>query len=465
MSKRLLLLALMGTFASPTRAAEPNWDALTQEAGRLLSEYIRIDTTNPPGNELPAARFLERVLAQGGIGATLYRTAENRGNLLARLPGTGRAQPVLLLHHMDVVPVEPADWSFPPFSGEIHDGYVYGRGALDDKSHGVVQLMALLARVREQRPCGRDLIYLAVADEEVGGELGAQYMVQQHPEQVRAAAVWNEGGATVEGILGDRLVSSVAVTEKNSLWMTIVASGEGGHGSAPTPNGAVNILAAALSRIAAWETPIHLIPAMREMFGRIGGAMFPGGGLLLRNLDTPLVGRITAGRITRDRVTNGLVRNTIALTGLRGGVKHNVIPQRAEADLDVRLLPDQVPEDFVKALAKVIDDPRVTIVPSREIPELQPPSPSDTPFFQAVERALAQRLPSNVTVPGMLTGGSDCKAFRRLGTPCYGYQPMIATVDMIRRIHGIDERISLDNLRFGIQVTYDTLAILCEEGR
>lgn len=458
-----LYVMVLFVLAAGSAAAEPDWDALTDSAAQLLSQYVQIDTTNPPGNELPAAHLLEHTLAQHGISSTIYPSAEQRGNVLARVPGNGHAPPILLLHHMDVVPAVASDWSFPPFSGAIRDGYVYGRGSIDDKGHGVVQLMGLLAHVREQQPCSRDIVFLAVADEEVGGQLGAGFMVAHYPDQVRAAAVWNEGGATLSGILPDHLVNSIAVTEKNSLWITLAAEGESGHGSAPTPDGTINILVAALSRIAAWQTPIHLVPSIREMFERVGSQMFPTGGVLLSHLDSPLIGGFLGGRITKDRVTNGLVRNTIALTGLRGGVKHNVIPDHAEADLDVRLLPDQSPEEFLAELKRVIDDPRITIEPVRDMPDLQAVSPSDTPFFHAVEGALARRLPSSVSVPGMLTGGSDCKTFRRAGIPCYGYQPLVGTTDIMRRIHGIDERLSLDNLKLGMQVTYDVLRTLCAE--
>jgi acetylornithine deacetylase/succinyl-diaminopimelate desuccinylase-like protein len=444
-------------------AGEPNWDALTTEAAEILSRYVQIDTTNPPGNELPAARFLEQVLARDGVRATVYESAPNRANLVARLPGKGQGQPVVLLHHMDVVPAEPADWSFPPFSGEIRDGFVYGRGAIDDKSHGVVQLMALLARVREQRSCTRDLVFLAVADEEVGGDMGARWIIAHHPEAMRGGVVWNEGGASVEGLVVDRLVSSVAVTEKNSLWLTLVANGEGGHGSAPTPDDTITILTAALQRIADWDTPIHLVPSIRESLGMVGAAMFPGGGFLLRNVDTPVLGRLAAGRLTSNRATNGLIRNTIALTGLRAGVKHNVIPRYAEADLDVRLLPDQQPQAFLAELTRVIDDPRITIKPVHELPALQDPTPTDGPFYRALVGSIEQRLPGSLTVPGMLTGGSDCKSFRAAGIACYGYQPLVGTTDLLTRIHGLDERIELQNLRLGVQVTSDVVNALCAE--
>ncbi|HVN86212.1 MAG TPA: M20/M25/M40 family metallo-hydrolase [Candidatus Binatia bacterium] len=459
--RRFCLLIFI--LAAGPAAAEPDWDKLTDEAAHLLSQYVQIDTTNPPGNELPAAHFLEHALAQSGIASTIYPTAENRGNLLARVPGNGKRQPVLLLHHMDVVPAVAADWSFPPFSGVIQDGFVYGRGSIDDKSHGIVQMTAVQARAQERRPCSRDIIFLAVADEEVGGEMGARFMVDHHLDEIRADAVWNEGGASIEGIVPGHQVSSVAVTEKNSLWITLAANGESGHGSAPTANGTITVLVAALSRIAAWETPIHLIPPIRDMFARVGGQMFFTGGFLLSHVDTPVIGRVAAGRLTSDRVTNGLVRNTIALTGLRGGIKHNVIPGHAEADLDVRLLPDQRPEEFLAQLTRVINDPRVTIEPVRDMPDLQAPSPSDTAFFRALDGALGRRLSANITVPGMLTGGSDCKSFRRVGIPCYGFQPLIGTTDVMRRIHGVDERLSLDNLRLGIQITYDTLDALCAE--
>lgn len=450
------------TFLPSWVLAEPDWQAITTEAAQLLSDYVRIDTTNPPGNELPAAEFLRAKLAAAGVESVLYPSAPNRANLLARFKGTGKGKPILLLHHMDVVPAQAEDWSFAPFSGAIRDGFVYGRGTLDDKSHGVTHLMALLTRQREGKTCGRDLIFLAVADEEVGGELGAAFMVRNHLEEVRAEAVWNEGGASVEGILPGRAISSIAVTEKNSLWLTLKVHGEGGHGSAPTPDGGINILIAALTRIDAWETPLHLTVSAREALGRLGSAAFPGAGILARNLDVAPISWLARRWVRSNRVLNGTVRNTISLTGLRAGLKHNVIPANAEADLDVRLLPDQRPEDFLAALARQIDDPRVHVEPVRGLPVLQSPESPDNPFFVALEQAIAKRISTSLAIPGLLTGSSDCESFRSVGIPCFGYQPLLGTQDMIARIHGIDERLSLDNLRLGVQVTYDTLDTLCQ---
>jgi len=458
----LSALAIVAALAPPL-LAEPDWKALTDETAQILSAYAKIDTTNPPGNELPAAEFLQATLAKDGIESKLYPSAPGRANLVARIKGTGKAQPILLLHHMDVVPAQASDWSFPPFSGAIEDGFVYGRGTLDDKGGGVVQLGALLARVREHKRCARDLIFLAVADEEVGGAEGAIFMVKNHLDDIRAEAVWNEGGATIEGLLPKRPVNSIAVTEKNSLWITLKASGEGGHGSSPTANGGINILIAALSRIAAWERPLHLAPAMREALRRLGGAVVPGGAFAASHIDAPPLSWIVNGRIKGNRVLNSSVRDTISLTGLRAGLKHNVIPAHAEADLDARLLPDTNPKEFIAELKQLIADPRIAIEVVHDIPELQPPSHADTAFFRALEQAIEKRLPSSVSIPGMLTGGSDCKAFRAVGIDCYGYQPLLATQDMISRFHGIDERVSLDNLRFGVQVSYDTLETLCAE--
>lgn len=459
---RLAALCLAIVVRMPAAsAAEPDWSGLTDEATRLLSRYVAIDTTNPPGNELPAANFLRSVLAADGVQATLYPSAENRANLLARIPGRGQAAPLLLLHHMDVVPAEPAGWTAPPFGGTIRDGFVYGRGSLDDKGHGIVQLVAALARVRAGSQCSRDILLLAVADEEVDGESGARFMIRTQPEAIRAAAVWNEGGASVEGVLPNTLVNSIGVTEKNALWLTLRTEGPGGHGSAPTPDGAVEILTAALARVLAWDTPLHLTPTTRDAFSRLGERMFRGGGFLLRHIDMPIVGWMARGRFTSNRVTNGLVRDTIAFTGMRAGVKHNVIPTHAEADLDVRLLPDRDPKEFLVTLSRVIADPRVRILPARELPVPRPPSDSGSGFFVALERALQRRLPGSVTIPGLLTGSSDCTAFRDAGIPCYGYQPLRADADMIGRYHGADERLSIDNLRLGIQVTYDVLDAMC----
>jgi len=444
-------------------SADPDWEALTKEATQILSDYARIDTTNPPGNELPAAEYLKALLDKDGIESTLYPSAANRANLVARFKGSGEGKAILLLHHMDVVPAVAADWSFPPFSGAVRDGFIYGRGTLDDKSHGVAQLGALLARWRARQPCQRDLIFLAVADEEVDGASGAQFMVKHHLDDIRAEAVWNEGGATVEGVLPKHLVNSIAVTEKNSLWITLKATGEGGHGSSPTPDGGINILIAALTRVATWERPIHLAATMREGLRRLGGAAFTGGGIVAANLDRAPLSWIAKGKVKGHRVLNGITSDTISLTGLRAGLKHNVIPAHAEADLDVRLLPDTNPDEFLADLKKLMDDSRIEIELTHGVPVLQPPTSADTPFFRALQRAVEKHVPNSVTIPGMLTGGSDCKAFRAVGIDCYGYQPLLATQDMIARFHGIDERISIDNLRFGMQVTYDTLDILCQK--
>lgn len=459
----LLNAVLVCLLVARSALAEPDWEALTNEATQLLSVYTQIDTTNPPGNELPAAELLKSVLAKEGVEARLYPNGENRANLVARWKGSGKKQPLLLVHHMDVVPAVAADWSFPPFSGAIADGFVYGRGTLDDKSHGVGHLGALLARHREHKSCSRDLIFLAVADEEVGGAAGAEFMVKHHLDDIRAEAVWNEGGATVEGILPDRKVNSIAVTEKNALWITLKATGEGGHGSAPTPDGGINVLLRALEKISAWRRPLHLDVTMREGLRRMGAAAFPGAGLLAANLDRPPLSWLAQGTLRSHRVLNGITSDTISLTGLRAGLKHNVIPGHAEADIDVRLLPDTKPEKFLADLKAVIDDERVSVEVVHDVPTLQPPASPDTSFFQALQQAIEKHVPDSVTIPGMLTGSSDCRSFRSAGMACYGYQPLIASQDLIARFHGRDERIAISDLRLGLQVTYDTLEILCRE--
>lgn len=461
--RRALCTLVLVAVCARSAFAEPDWNALASEAAQILSEYAQFDTTNPPGNELPAAEFLQQTLAKNGVDSRLYPSASNRANLVARLKGSGKAKPILLLHHIDVVPAVASDWSFPPFSGAIKDGFVYGRGTLDDKGHGVLHLGALLARLRERKPCSRDLIFLAVADEEVGGEAGAIFMVKNHLEDIWAEAVWNEGGASVEGVLPERWVNSIAVTEKNALWITLKVTGEGGHGSSPTPNGAINILNRALSRIADWQRPLHLAPTMREAIRVLASARLSGSGWLASYIDMPPLSWLANRFVSSNRVLNSSLRDTISLTGLRAGLKHNVIPSHAEADLDVRLVPDTEPSEFIAALKKRIDDPRVEIALVHEMPQLQRPTSSDTPFFKALQKAVEKRAPNSVTIPGMLSGGSDCKSFREVGIDCYGYEPILATQDMVSRFHGIDERLSIDNLRFGLQVTYDTLETLCAE--
>jgi acetylornithine deacetylase/succinyl-diaminopimelate desuccinylase-like protein len=470
----LLALAVAPGLSGVVAASEgvPGLDfrAAGLETARLLSGYIRIDTTNPPGNELAGARYLERFLASQGISARVYESAPGRGNVVARLAATrpepGLGGPILLLSHIDVVPADPEAWAFAPFSGAVEDGFVYGRGALDDKGQGAVFAMALALLARHDPVRARDLVFCASAAEEAGSG-GVDWLVEHHWEALGPpGVVWNEGGASVRNVqLGNVVLNGIATTEKRALWLTLVAEGEGGHGSQPTPDGATERLVRALGRVAALETPVRLTPTVAESFRLTGDALAFPMGFVLRHMDNPLLLLAARSRLETNRVTNAMVRDTIALTGLRAGLKHNMIPRRAEASLDVRLLPDTDAEAFLAELRSVIADPRVRIegIPD-PLPPVIPASPVEQDLFQALEIEMAREIPGSTTVPTQTTGGTDSAYFRARGVPSYGFIPAELPDELVSAIHGLDERMPIAEIERALRVTYRVLQRLSVPG-
>jgi len=469
LARALVLCLALASGAAPAAAdAAIDWRAAAEETARLLAGYIRIDTTNPPGNELAGARYLERFLRGEGLGAEVYPSAPERGNVLARLPAARpdpRRGPILLLSHIDVVPAEASVWSFPPLSGEIRDGWVWGRGALDDKGHGVVFAMALALLQREGVVLRRDLVFCATAAEEAGTG-GADWMVANHWDALGPpAVVWNEGGgALVHPLARDRVVNGIATTEKRALWITLVTEGESGHGSQPLRDGAVARLARALDRLDRWETPLRLTTTVAESFRRAGEPLGFPFAFALRHLGNPVVLALASSRLTSNRVTNAMVRDTVSLTGLRAGLKHNVIPGRAEATLDVRLLPDTDAAAFLADLERAIGDSRVRI---EGIPDPLPPvleqSPVANELFAAIAVEMEREIPGSISVPTQTTGGTDSSWFRARGVPAYGFIPAQLSDELVASIHGTDERASIAELERALRVTYRVLLRLAAE--
>jgi len=449
---------------------EIDWRRVRSEAAELVSGYVQIDTTNPPGNELAGAEYLKAFFDAEGIPAEIYLAAPGRGNIVARLAATqgGDPRPILLLSHIDVVPADPTAWSFPPFSGAIENGVIYGRGTLDDKGHGIAFAIALALLKQEEVPRSRDLVFCATADEEVSGAAGAEWMVEKHWEALGPpSVVWNEGGASAATeIVGGKVLNGIATTEKREVWLRLVAEGEGGHGSQPVANGANDRLIRALARVGAYRRPLHITPTVAEQFRRMSdGTAFPLS-FVFRHLGNPLVLRVASGKLTEDRLANAMVRDTIALTGLRSGLKHNVIPRRASANLDIRLLPDTDAAAFLESLKEVIGDDSVHFEDDAgSIPEVVSASPWDHELFRAIETEMERELPGSITVPLLTTGGTDSRLFRRRGVPAYGYNPVLYTPEIASTIHGLDEHISLEELERAIRVTYRVLRRLTRQER
>lgn len=463
-----LLLPALLALASPAaaqrrgRPSPIDWEALRDETVRVLADYLRIDTTNPPGHELATARFLKTILDREGIPAEILDTAElgpGRANLYARLPGTGKKKAIALVHHMDVVAADRRYWTVDPFSGELRDGYLYGRGAQDMKGTGIVQLMTMIALKRSGQALDRDLVFIANADEEAGST-GAIVFAKRHADLLKDVEyLLTEGGGSGVSVKDGKANYFVSVAEKRAMWQHVVVHGVPSHGSQPTPENPVPRLVAALDRIARHETPLHVIPAVDAYFRALSTEYEGEQRAWLADVRGALEDPRARDWILSSPSRNALLRNTIALTGLQGSPKVNVIPAEAGADLDVRLLPDQDPHAFLAELQRVAAD---TAVHFSGVPETMSPAlevPFDTELFRAIERAAHDRDPGAPVSPAIGTGGTDRPRYRPLGIVTYGFSPFrMDEAEQARRgAHGNDERLSVENVGFGLKLMYDVL--------
>ncbi|MEP6572328.1 MAG: M20/M25/M40 family metallo-hydrolase [Gemmatimonadota bacterium] len=455
--RTVLIIFASGVAAIPLRAQSPaphfDFDSLQREAVTLLTQYIQINTTNPPGNELATARWLKAVLAKEGIEGQILDTAElgpGRANFYARLTGTGRKKGLALVHHMDVVPVTRANWSVDPFAGLVRDGYVWGRGTIDMKGHGIIQLMAFIAIKRAGIPLDRDIVYIANADEETDG-LGAITFVKRHPDLLQNVEYLLTEGADTRVENGKVKWWGIDVGEKRPYWQKMTVEGKTSHGSVPTGDNPVPRLARAIERIAAWQTPIRVTPAVARFFK--AQAPFETGEHRIWLADAQSAIRSARARawLTSDPERNALLRNTISPTVLLGSNKTNTIPQTASAEIDIRLLPDEDTLAFRRRIEAVIGDPRVKLTTLAEVPPRYD-APLGTELFHAIERVEARMLPGVPVATPISAGASDRPTYAQAGIICYGLDPyLIELTDNERGVHGNDERISVENVGFGVK--------------
>jgi acetylornithine deacetylase/succinyl-diaminopimelate desuccinylase-like protein len=442
------------------RTSPIDWNALTTETVSILSEYIKVNTTVPPGNELQAARFLKRILDKEGIEAQILDTAElkpaGRANLYARLKGNGSKKAIALLHHMDVVPVTPNFWSIDPFAGAIKDGYVWGRGTIDMKGEGIVQLMAMIAIKRSGMPLVRDIVFIGNADEEAGST-GAFVFVDRHADLLKDVEyLMTEGGGNqVDN--GKLAYYGVGVAEKRTFWQRVSVKGTPSHGSRPTKLNPVPRLVAALDKIAKYETPLHVTPGVDKYFRDISKNYPVEQRAWLADVKKGLENPKAREWVLNDVYWNAILRNTISLTALQGSNKTNVIPAEATAEIDIRLLPDTDPNEFLRTLEKIVGD---TAVHFTGLLAPKPPleNPIDTDLFRAIERASRERDPGALVTTPMLTAATDRPTYRRLGIITYGFDPFkIEANDIQTGMHGNNERLSIANVGFGLKYTYDVI--------
>lgn len=449
------MLLLAPAVPAPSRAA-PDWEAVTRETLQHLQALVRINTTNPPGNELEAARYLKQVLDGEGIPSELIETAPGRGALLARLEATGPdpEEPLLLLGHLDVVGVERDKWSVDPFAAVVKDGAVWGRGTLDDKAMIAAELMTLLLLRRQQVPLRRDVIFLAEGDEEGGGTYGMDALVEHHFEKFRARYALNEGGRILEEN-GRVMFVGIQNSEKRSHNVTVVARGPSGHASLPHPQNPIVRLSAALAKIAAYRAPARLTPTTARFFENLARASDAETATWMHRLRDPAQLQQAADQLSRRSLHwNALPRNTISPTLIEGGIRTNVIPGEARANLNVRLLPGESLAALVQSLEELVDDPSIEFIYDNNPAPEPPAAPFAGEFFQAMARVAAEMFPEAVVTPYMHQAATDSGPLRARGVEAYGLLIFPITAEELLLLHSSNEHLRLESLRRGTEFLY-----------
>ena len=425
-------------------------------AASLLAQSIRIDTTNPPGDERPLASLYVDVLRRAGIEAKLIDTPSTgsdvgRAAAWARVPGRGNARPIILLSHLDVVPADTAEWAVEPFAGVTGGGYVVGRGALDAKGVSVVHLMTLLEIARRKERLQRDVIFLATPDEETGGREGAGWLVAARKHLLRDAEyLLTEGGGILHGNGESVPVWGVSVAEKSPCWLRVTSRGTPGHSSVPAADAAVPRLIAALDRVRTMETDVRVTPEVQRMFRELAPYADPEDREGYANLSFALsVDPVFRNRFLSQRARAALVRNTVTITVLEGSARTNVLPTAAHAHLDARILPGQRCDVFANLVRSEISDPGIEVEPILQFSSRS--APPETPLFEAIRRVAAEVDPGAAVVPRVIAGFTDAHYFRDLGIVSYGFVPRWLPPSETRGIHGPNERIAIHNLERGIR--------------
>ena len=427
-----------------------DWPSIHAEALGILREYLRIDTTNPPGNEAPAARFLGGLLEAAGIPVEYVEVDPGREAVHARIAGDGSKRPFLLSNHLDVVPVEAAHWTKPPFEAVLEDGRVYGRGAIDMKGFGVMQLVALLTAKRQGLPLRRDLWFLGTPDEEAGSARGMGWIVQNRPDLVDVEFALNEGDSG--RLSGGRTVFSVAANEKFGCPLRLVATGAGGHGSFIHTDNSMVRLAKALVRLDEWQRGLTFAPDTRAYVERLADA-----GILDGGTDDALAASIRARR-----GLTPMFMNTLNVTMVNAGVKRNVLPSRSEAVLDCRLLPGQDTEEWRQQVAEVVADLEIAVeFVNDPQPTAMPRTEWDTELFHAIEASVRGVFEDAVVAPTMTIGATDNRFLRARGVVSYGFAPAVYSREENNGFHGNDEFISVETFNTGCELTYDIVRRLC----
>ncbi|MEC9443028.1 MAG: M20/M25/M40 family metallo-hydrolase [Myxococcota bacterium] len=451
-----------------------DWDAIQQEALTLFKDLLRIDTTNPPGNERPAADLLAESLREDGIEPWIAESAPGRANLVARLPANRESnlEPLLLAGHTDVVPANADEWTHPPFAAVEADEMIWGRGAVDMKNMVAMSAMVIKVLARHpELPRHRDLIFAAVADEEEGCAMGSTWLVENHPERVKAEFMLGEVGGFWLNI-GAKTYVPIMVAEKGRVHLRMRARGAAGHGSIPNEESALVRLSRAIARLDKKRLPYRLTPVVETFIRRLAATQpMPDSAGLLGLLDrrtAPLVLKRLLPDRSQARAFHAMLHNTATPTIFNAGGKLNVIPDEATCDLDGRTLPGQTAQDLAREVREAIADPEIEV----EILESSPPvvaEPMRSDLFATIEHIVAREAPGVLPIPYMITGFTDARAFHRLGMRCYGFSPLMLEprheLKFTELFHGVDERAPVAGFAWGQKMLLEVVsAFLAKQG-
>jgi acetylornithine deacetylase/succinyl-diaminopimelate desuccinylase-like protein len=442
----LAVAGVCGTLASLAtspfaRAAQtpPAWSAVGEEATRVLQGYVRIDTSDPPGDTRKAADYLASILQREGIPFTRYESEPTKSIIVARLKATvpaAKGKAIVLMHHMDVVPADKSRWPMDPFAALIRNGELWGRGSMDMKGLGVAHLMAFLELKRQHVPLSRDVILLANPDEEMGGGVGARWMIEHHLAELDPEYVLDEGGFASRDVFSPgKLVYGISVAEKKIVWLKVRAEGVAGHGSQPNPQNPNDHLARALARLIDNPAPLSDFSVVRTMKAKLG-------------------------TFADNKFTNAIQRSTTSLTWLRSGVgeppKINVIPSVAEAGLDCRVMPGTTRDQWIAEVKQKLGDPslKVELVSESDDPVV---TPIDTPLYRNLEAAITRLHPEAIVTPILIPYGTDSNAFRPHGVKSYGIFPAILSADIVASMHSDGEHVPLAGVQEAAQVFFEAL--------
>lgn len=431
--------------------------ALTKSEAKLnpvdiLQKYIQIDTSNPPGNELNAAKFLSKILKQEGIESTIFDLGNNRANIYARIKGDGSKKPIVFIHHMDVVPAEKKYWSVDPFAGTIKDGYIYGRGAVDIKGMGVVNLVSFINIYKENYKLKRDLIFLGVADEEEGS-LGSRWMIKNKFNLIKDAEfLIDEGTGVILNKNNEIQYYAYTIGEKAPLWLTLTFTGESGHGSLPIKNSAVDKAIQAGQKILNRKIQYKILPELTDnIMVQLQSQKMIKPTMTRNEFTKKLKDSNFLKMISKNPEVNALITDTIAVTGMSGSDKVNTIPNEASLKLDCRLLPGTDKDQFIKNLKALIGDKTLKITVDEYLEARKSPAESD--FSKALQLAATQQTPKTTKlVPMLLTSSTDSALYREVGIKSYGFESYTLTQEEMDRAHGNDEYKSIKSLQFGIDL-------------